>query len=216
MNLCKNCWFGEHKHPARRCHHERRTFLYPGGEEGPWAYTTLLAQTVSCCNERFACDALTWKQPGPLACNLCLERDAVFSWPHACPGGEGTLPLVLCAPCMLREAQDVEDDALDAELAGVPRAVRPPLSLLLERCLLCRGLEGRPAEVYCAECNFSLCAPCWRAQHRHPLRRAHKQETIAPPPAAMVPHSDAAALMAKVTAALAKMRVVVTVEPPQV
>eukprot|EP01059_Diplonema_ambulator_P004423 TRINITY_DN14121_c0_g1_i1.p1 TRINITY_DN14121_c0_g1~~TRINITY_DN14121_c0_g1_i1.p1 ORF type:complete len:1912 (+),score=565.61 TRINITY_DN14121_c0_g1_i1:33-5768(+) len=213
LNLCKSCWYGEHKHPERRSH--TKDFLYPDGEDGVWAAATVLAQTVTYHAERFYSDAVSYKTEKLLLCGVCREKDAVYSWPTPFERGEGFTPLLLCEEHMKTQTQDAEDEIAEAEANNLPLPPpRPRPTLLLDACYLCSGLEEKPAVYMCKECSIPLCSACWRCQHKHPQRRSHTKESILPE---LAREEGAAAhtMMCEVEDAVANMSTVTSVEMPK-
>eukprot|EP01063_Lacrimia_lanifica_P019838 TRINITY_DN27253_c0_g1_i1.p1 TRINITY_DN27253_c0_g1~~TRINITY_DN27253_c0_g1_i1.p1 ORF type:complete len:735 (+),score=253.75 TRINITY_DN27253_c0_g1_i1:134-2338(+) len=159
MMLCKQHYHDEHKNPDRQVH-TKPTFLYPGGEDGPFK-DVHASQRVAYGSMRFdiATHGAYIKTPNDLVCTLCNSKDEAAAL-YICTECDPQNPERLCERCWAIEHRH-------------PARRGHAKKMLLIPCDVCGHHEGRPARNYCQNCELNLCEVCDEAEHRNPARQNH-------------------------------------------
>eukprot|EP00754_Rhynchopus_humris_P025125 Rhum_TRINITY_DN14932_c29_g1::Rhum_TRINITY_DN14932_c29_g1_i1::g.129847::m.129847 len=167
LMMCKQCWFNEHKNRHRRPHQQQ--FLYPGGEQGPFAASTVEAQTLEAPAGTFDPRPYGVFLPGGGggtrgACTVCNGDNGLPATYH-CDECDPSNPEQLCAVCFETEHR-------------MPHRRGHPKKVLLSECAVCVDHEHRPASLFCRTCDLRLCRACHDIEHRNPLRHGHVAEPL--------------------------------------
>ena len=161
--LCKQCWFNEHKNRGRRSHQSQ--FLYPGGESGPHAASTIDAQTLEVPAGNFDITPFGGfvKDPSERICTIC--NGAEGSAAYFCIECDLHNPERLCGNCWATEHR-------------MPHRRGHVKKVMMYECDVCLDHEHRAASVICRTCNLKLCRQCLDIEHRNPQRHGHATETL--------------------------------------
>ena len=201
LMLCKQCWHDEHKNPKRRKHNKQ--FLYPDGEEGPWADVTTRAQGVEVCTDKF--------KGKDIVCWMRKNTDRACS---VCPPSQGKAALYSCEECDPRNPEKLCEDCWFTEHKNKKRRDHRK-KLLLYMCDVCHDIEGRPAFHLCADCKLKLCDACWKLEHKNPTRKNHRKGELYPSLMKGPSKGKSKGLLDQINRFLDKMKVKKRAEEPQ-